>query len=87
MLHNSLLIAKPTGHFPHLVLLKDGKYKLAFSTDEENYENGSYIFHSDTDSIEWLNGLFKNKNWGGKLVNRGAAFRIELNKTPYAESN
>jgi len=71
----------------HLILLKNGKFKLAFSTDEDNYENGSYLFHPETHTIEWLSGMFRNKNWGGKIVNQGSGFRIEFNNTTYADSN
>ena len=77
----------PSVYLGHLILLKNGKFKLAFSTDEDNYENGSYIFHPDTHTIEWLSGMFRNKNWGGKLVNQGSSFRIEFNNTTYADSN
>lgn len=77
----------PTVYLGHLVLLADGKYKLAFGTDEENYENGKYIFHPETDTIEWLSGMFKRKDWDGKLTNKGTSFRIEFAKNTYAETN
>jgi len=71
----------------HIVLLAGGRYKVAFSTDEDNYEIGSYVFHQDTDTIEWLTGMFKHNNWGGKLVNRSGVYRIGFNKVTYADSN
>jgi len=30
----------PTMYIGHIVLLADGKYKVAFGTDENNYETG-----------------------------------------------
>lgn len=77
----------PTMYIGHLVLLKDGKYKVAFNTDEDNYdESGMYTFHADTNTIEWVSGMFRNNNWGGKLIKKDGSFRIEFNKASYAES-
>ncbi len=77
----------PTMYIGHIILLSGGKYKVAFSTDEDNYEIGSYAFHSETNTIEWVSGMFKNNNWGGKLVSRNGGYRIEFNKASYADSN
>ncbi len=77
----------PTMYIGHIVLLAGGKYKVAFNTDEDNYETGSYVFHPGTDTIEWLTGMFKHNNWGGKLVNHSGTYRIEFNKASYADSN
>ena len=78
----------PSMYIGHLVLLTGGKYKVALSTDEANYEFGNYSFDASTNTIEWQNGLFKNNNWKGKLVNTsGNNFRIEFNKVTFADSN
>ena len=52
----------PTMYIGHVILLGNGKYKAAFDSDETNYEVGSYIFHPDTNTIEWVSGMFKNNN-------------------------
>ncbi len=78
----------PSMYIGHVVLMTGGKYKVALSTDETNYEFGNYTFDAATNTIEWQNGLFKNNNWKGKLVNTAAnIFRIELSKVTYAETN
>ena len=77
----------PTIYLGHLVLLAGGQYKLAFNTDEDNYELGKYVFHAESNSIEWLTGMFMRKGWVGKLVNKGGTYRIEFAKTTYAEAN
>ena len=77
----------PSMYLGHLILLNDGKYKVAFSTDETNYETGNYTFHEDTGTIEWLTGMFRNQGWGGKVLNNtNKVFRIEFNKATYAET-
>ena len=78
----------PTMYIGHIILLGDGRYKVAFGTDEDNYETGYYSFNAPANTIEWKTGLFKNKGWGGKLVSKsGNAFRIEFNSTTYADTN
>ena len=77
----------PTMYIGHVILLSGGKYKVAFSTAENDYEIGLYLFHEDTSTIEWLTGMFKHNNWGGKLVNRLGSYRIEFNYASYANSN
>lgn len=78
----------PTMYLGHIILMEDGKYKTAFSTDEDNYELGTYGFNNETSTIEWLSGVFKQNNWAGKLVKRSASsFRIEFNKATFADSN
>ena len=77
----------PTIYLGHLVLMADGKYKLAFSTDEENYEIGKYVYHPETNTIEWLSGMFRRKEWDGKIINKGSSSRIEFAKTTYAEGD
>ena len=77
----------PTMYIGHIILLSGGKYKVAFSTDEDNYEIGSYAYHADTNTIEWITGMFKHNNWGGKMVSRNGGYRIEFNKASYADSN
>ena len=78
----------PSMYLGHFILLNTGKYKVAFDTDEDNYDvSGSYIFHADTQTIEWTGGMFKNNNWGGKLVKKENGFRIEFNKATFGESS
>ena len=78
----------PSMYIGHLILLTGGKYKVALSTDEANYEYGNYTFDAVTNTIDWQNGLFKNNNWKGKLVNKSTNnFRIEFNISTFAESN
>jgi len=77
----------PTMYIGHIVLLADGKYKVAFGTDENNYEIGKYSFNEASNTIEWQTGLFKNKGWGGKLVSSGSTFKIEFNTSTYAQTN
>jgi hypothetical protein len=76
----------PSMYLGHFILLDNGKYKVAFDTDENNYEVSNYIYHEDTKTIEWVNGLFKNNNWDGKLVSTDKGFRIQFNKATFAES-
>lgn len=76
----------PTMYIGHFILLGNGKYKVAFDTDPENYdETGIYSFHADTNTIEWISGMFKNNNWGGKFVKKDNGYRIEFNKASYGE--
>ncbi len=78
----------PTMYLGHIILMEDGKYKTAFSTDEDNYELGTYSFNNETGTIEWLSGVFKHNNWGGKLVKRStSSYRIAFNKATFADSN
>lgn len=78
----------PTMYIGHLELLSGGVYKVALSTDENNYEFGKYKFDAATSNIEWVTGLFKNNSWKGKLVNtEGNSFRIVFNKVTFADSN
>jgi hypothetical protein len=77
----------PTVYIGHIVIMKEGKYKVAFGTDETAYENGTYKYNSTNDSIEWLTGLFQRKQWKGRLVKKSGGYRIEFNKTTFAETN
>ena len=71
----------------HFILLSNGKYKVAFDTDENNYdETGKYTYNSATNTIEWISGMFKNNNWGGKFEKNEKGFHIQLNKNTYADS-
>jgi hypothetical protein len=74
----------PSMYLGHFVLLDNGKYKVAFDTDEDNYDvSGSYIFHADTQTIEWIGGMFKSNNWGGKLFKKESGYKIEFNKSTF----
>ena len=75
----------PTIYLGHFILQSNGKYKVAFSTDEADYENGTYAYHPESNSIEWLSGLFKNKSWSGKLVKKSGGYRIEFSSTTFGE--
>lgn len=79
----------PSMYLGHLILLADGRYKVAFDSEEDNYdESGRYTFNESTSTIEWQSGMFKNNNWGGKLVKKeGAGYRIEFNKAAFADSS
>lgn len=79
----------PSMYLGHLILLADGRYKVAFDSDEDNYdESGRYTFNENTNTIEWQSGMFKNNNWGGKLVKKeSAGYRIEFNKAAFADSS
>jgi hypothetical protein len=77
----------PSIYLGHFILLANGKYKVAFNTDEENYdERGTYVFHKDTNTIEWQAGMFHGNNWGGKIVKTEKGFRIQFNKATYGDS-
>ncbi len=76
----------PSMYIGHFILLNNGKYKVAFDTDPDNYdESGTYSFHADTNIIEWISGMFRNNNWGGKLVKKDSGYRVEFNKASYGE--
>lgn len=76
----------PSMHIGHFILLENGRYKVAFETDEDNYdETGTFALHSDTNTIEWLGGMFRNNNWGGKLVKKDGHIRIEFNPATYGD--
>lgn len=78
----------PTMYIGHIILAGDGVYKVAFGTDESNYEIGKYSFDETANNIIWLTGLFKNKGWGGKVTAKSATVsRIEFNNVTYAENN
>lgn len=79
----------PSMYLGHFLLLADGRYKVAFDNDEANYdETGTYLFHEDAQTIEWLGGMFKSNNWGGKLTRKeGNTCRIEFNKVTFADSS
>ena len=77
----------PSMYIGHMILQENGRYKVAFNTDEDNYdEMGRYVYHPETNTIEWQFGMFKNNNWGGKVVTKESGrIRIEFNPTSYAE--
>jgi len=74
----------PSMYMGVFILQEDGKYKVALSNDETNYELGTYKFNADTNSIEWLTGLFKNNNWAGKISIPDNKIRIQFNRASYA---
>ena len=77
----------PSIYLGHMILQENGKYKVAFNTDEDNYdEMGRYAYHPETNTIEWQFGMFRNNNWGGKIVRmENGVTRIEFTPTSYAE--
>lgn len=77
----------PSMYIGHFILLANGKYKIAFDTDENNYdESGKYIYHKETNTIEWVSGMFRNNNWGGKITKTAKGFHIQFNKATYGDS-
>jgi hypothetical protein len=77
----------PSIYLGHFVLLPNRKYKVAFNTDEENYdERGTYVFHKETNTIEWQAGMFYSNTWAGKIVKTEKGFRIQFNKATYGDS-
>lgn len=78
----------PSMYLGHFILLADGRYRVAFDNDEGNYdETGTYLFHEDTQTIEWLGGMFKSNNWGGRFIRKeGNTYRIAFNKVTFADS-
>lgn len=79
----------PSMYIGHVLILENGKYSVAFSSNEDDYDNhGTYVFHEDSQTFDWISGLFKNNNWGGKYSKQeGNVYRIEFNKGSFAESN
>lgn len=78
----------PTMYLGHFILLPNGKYKVAFDTDETNYdESGRYSYNKETGVITWISGMFKNNNWAGK-TSKGekGGYRIQFNKVTYGDS-
>lgn len=76
----------PSIYIGHFILLANGKYKVAFDTDETNYdESGKYIYHKDTNTIEWVSGMFRNNNWGGKLTKTAKGYHIQFNKATFGD--
>lgn len=77
----------PSMYLGHFILLPGGKYKVAFNTDEDNYdESGRYTFNKETNTIEWQSGMFRNNNWGGKITKTAKGFHIQFNKSTYGDS-
>ncbi|HVZ26965.1 MAG TPA: hypothetical protein VG842_12955 [Sediminibacterium sp.] len=75
----------PAMYTGKLILLQNGKYQVAFNTDENNFETGLYTYHPDTQSIEWISGIFYNNHWGGKLEkDANGHYRIRFNAGSYA---
>lgn len=77
----------PSIYLGHFILLPNGRYKVAFDNDETNYdESGRYKWHKETNTIEWISGMFKNNNWGGKLSQTAKGYHIQFNKATYGDS-
>ena len=74
----------PSMYMGVLFLQEDGKYKVALSNDESNFEFGTYKYNTDTNTIEWLTGLFKNNNWAGKITIPDNKVKIQFNRASYA---
>lgn len=78
----------PTMYLGHIILLQEGKYKVAFSTDEDNYATGTYVFHAASSVIEWLSGMCLSNGWSGKFSKKGAnSYHIDFNKATFADTN
>lgn len=52
----------------HFFLKADGTYRVALSSDEDTYAQGTYELLPDEQVIKWSGGLFYHNRWGGKLV-------------------
>ncbi len=69
----------------HFFLLPNGKYRVALSSDEEQYGSGQYKLTGDPAAIEWTEGLFRHNRWYGRLVTeKGQLVRIEFSSLVYA---
>lgn len=78
----------PAVYLGHFILLADGHYQVAFATNENDYETGTYKYHPDTQSVEWISGMFYNNAWKGKITNKGNnVIRLDFNKAAYAEKS
>lgn len=77
----------PSIYIGHFILLPNGHYKIAFDNDEANYdESGRYVYHKTTSTIEWVSGMFKNNNWGGKFSKTDKGYHIQFNKATFGDS-
>lgn len=78
----------PSIYLGHMILQENGRYKVAFDSDADNYdEMGRYEYHPETHTLEWKFGVFRNNNWGGKLIKLDEkTWKIEFTPTTYAES-
>jgi hypothetical protein len=76
----------PSTYLGHFILLADGRYQVAFASNENDYETGLYRYHADTQSVEWISGMFYNNAWKGTITSRGNNnTRLDFNKAAYAE--
>jgi hypothetical protein len=77
----------PAMYLGHFILLPNGRYKVAFDTDANNYdESGRYSYNKTTDTIEWISGMFKNNSWAGKITKNEKGYHIQFNKATYGDS-
>lgn len=52
----------------HFYLKAGGAYRVALSSDEDTYAQGTYEISPDGQTVKWLGGLFYHNRWEGKLV-------------------
>jgi hypothetical protein len=72
----------------HFFLLPNGMYKVALSSDEEQYGSGQYKLSGDPVTIEWTEGLFRHNRWTGKINWLGGApARLVFSSLVYADKD
>lgn len=72
----------------HFFLLPNGIYKVALSSDEEQYGSGQYKLSGDPVTIEWTEGLFRHNRWVGKIKwPGGMPTRIVFSSLVYADKD
>lgn len=72
----------------HFYLKADGTYRVALSSDEDTYAQGTYEVLPDEQTIKWLGGLFYHNRWGGKLVKQdNGHYQIIFNGKAMAEKS
>ncbi len=70
----------------HFELLQGGKYRVSRRLEGAYYGEGTYSFNSQTSTVEWLSGPYKEEGWGGAFTveREGKTHRIELKKRTIA---
>lgn len=70
----------------HFFLKADGTYRVALSSDEDSYAQGTYEVAPDGQAVQWSGGLFFHNRWGGKLVKQeNGNYQIVFNGKALAE--
>ncbi len=78
----------PVMYIGNFELKEGGNYIVALVSDDANYATGTYVYHADTNTIEWKTGFFWQKKWEGKIISQPGGFsRIQFNRATYGDSN